>query len=67
MKQFFFLLFLLTVGIRGFAQNDSTVTKASKTHFAYVKEMPHFPGGDSAFVKYLSDSLRYPQQKKQKE
>ena len=33
----------------------------SKEPFVVVEEMPQFPGGDSVLLKYLADSIRYPE------
>ncbi|HEX5555338.1 MAG TPA: TonB family protein [Chitinophagaceae bacterium] len=29
--------------------------------FTFVEQMPHFPGGKAALMKYLHDNIRYPQ------
>lgn len=38
------------------AQTDTTTTK----EYTVVEEMPQYPGGKSAMVKYISKNLQYP-------
>lgn len=39
------------------APNDTNI-------YRFTEVMPKFPGGDSAFTKFLTDSLRYPKAEK---
>lgn len=40
---------------------SSTVEEESETVFVVVESMPSFPGGEAALIKYLSDSIKYPE------
>ncbi len=33
--------------------------------FSYVEEMPEFPGGDAALLKYMATNIQYPQMEKE--
>ncbi len=65
MRTFFFLLFnLLLVGSFTCleAQNQSVESTSGKDSpvFTVVEEMPEFPGGDEARLKFLADNIEYP-------
>ena len=36
-----------------------SLTKKTQV-FAYVEQMPSFPGGETALMKYIAENLRYP-------
>lgn len=58
-----FLLAFLSVSYSSFAQSDSTktvVTEPTKETLKMVEEMPEFPGGERAMLKYIADNIRYP-------
>lgn len=54
----------LTVSYFSFAQSDSSgssvATEPPKETFKMVEEMPEFPGGERAMLKYIADHIRYP-------
>ena len=56
-KLLFFLILGFTTLTTARAQN--TDTPCGKV-FHVVAQMPHFPGGQSAMMKFIADSLRYP-------
>ena len=57
MKQFFILLTALIVGMAMpcYAQDNN-----SDEVFRAVEQMPAFPGGDAALMKYINEHLQYP-------
>ena len=56
-KLLFFLILGFTTLTTARAQN--TDTPCGKV-FHVVEQMPQFPGGQSAMMKFIADSLRYP-------
>ena len=42
------------------ASLDSIMTVSEDSLYTQVEEMPEFPGGFQAFIRYLSQSIRYP-------
>jgi periplasmic protein TonB len=48
-----FLLFFICLTVTIYAQTDEVYTK--------VDQMPEFPGGQVAMVKYISKNLKYPE------
>ena len=56
-KLLFFLILGFTTLTTARAQN--TDTPCGKV-FQVVEQMPKFPGGQSAMIKFIADSLRYP-------
>lgn len=46
------------------AQEDAP---SNDTVFNIVDEMPQFPGGDQALMKYIAENIKYPQEAKDKE
>ena len=56
-KLLFFLILGFATLITARAQN--TDTPCGKV-FQVVEQMPQFPGGQSAMIKFIADSLRYP-------
>jgi len=63
------LLFLLNAG-KTLAQQDTNKTNTKQTvtieeeAFIVVEEMPEFPGGDDARVKFLLENIKYPQKER---
>lgn len=35
--------------------------------YTYVEQMPVFPGGDDALIKYISENIKYPAEAKEKD
>lgn len=66
--------FLIVYGaLSGMAQNDSKVTPDSITKdklkgdiILVAEQMPEFPGGETAFMEYISKNLEYPKLAKEK-
>ena len=56
-KLLFFLILGFTALTTAHAQN--TDTPCGKV-YQVVEQMPQFPGGQSAMMKFIADSLRYP-------
>lgn len=73
MEKIISIAVLLFIGLFASAQTSGTVVtkdslrKDSLPAVWVAEEMPHFPGGQDLFYKYLNDSLRYPQIEKQME
>ena len=44
---------------------DEVIKKAGDDTFAFVDEMPQFPGGMNAMLDYLSTNIKYPESAKQ--
>ncbi|HRG88708.1 MAG TPA: TonB family protein [Chitinophagales bacterium] len=44
----------------GYSQTNDSV-KTTAPIFTFVEQMPVFPGGDAALVKFLQQNLKYPQ------
>jgi TonB family protein len=57
--KFFPLVLLAPISSPAFAQ--TTPESTDDRIYVHVQEPPHFPGGDQAMLKFLSDSLRYPE------
>lgn len=55
------LLFFLILGFTTLttARTQNTDTPCDKV-YQVVEQMPQFPGGQSAMMKFIADSLRYP-------
>jgi len=55
------LLFFLILGFTALttARAQQTDTPCGKV-YQVVEQMPQFPGGQSAMMKFIADSLRYP-------
>ena len=55
------LLFFLILGFTALttARAQQTDTPCSKV-YQVVEQMPQFPGGQAAMMKFIADSLRYP-------
>lgn len=47
------------------AEKDNDTFGFKQGPFVVVEEMPMFPGGDAALVKYIADNTRYPQAAKE--
>jgi periplasmic protein TonB len=45
--------------------NGPVVEEKPQEIFTYVEEMPEFPGGDAALLKYISSNITYPQMAKE--
>ncbi len=45
--------------------NGTVVEEKPTEIFSYVEEMPEFPGGDAALLKYLATNIQYPQMEKE--
>lgn len=56
------VLTLAAICTASYAQSSGTNANES----AIVSRMPEFPGGDSAFHKYITDNLKYPEEAKEK-
>jgi protein TonB len=55
-----YLLIASTVFTGASAQKDSLAPKVPQA-FTFVEQMPEFPGGDAAMVKFLKQNVTYPQ------
>lgn len=67
MKKILFILFCLSMQFIALGQNTADSTKtlnniANDEVFNLVEEMPDFPGGDKARIKFLARNLRYPKE-----
>ena len=49
---------VVVIGYGTFGKDD---VQADKTVLSSVEEMPQFPGGDAALMKFLSENIRYPE------
>ena len=47
-------------------ETPDTVKQVKEPIFVLVEQMPEFPGGDSAHLKFLQENLIYPQKAKEK-
>lgn len=63
MKKIFncFLFLLLTQCLFSQVVEEEMPSKTEKAIFTYVENMPMFPGGEPALLKYLSSNLNYPE------
>lgn len=53
-------MLLACVGFPALSQPDTASAKKSEEVFTYVEQMPEFPGGQEAMVKFLSENIHYP-------
>lgn len=62
MKQVFVgLLLVLTAPVYAQGGKDSTATDTVKVFtLAFIEQMPEYPGGQPAMVKFLQENVRYP-------
>ncbi|MBP6515509.1 MAG: energy transducer TonB, partial [Chitinophagales bacterium] len=59
MKRAIICFILLTGSLTLFAQVD-TLRKSPPKVFMLVEQMPEFPGGDAALLKFLQNNIQYP-------
>lgn len=64
MKKILSLAILLLVGLTASSQVQTTVISTSDTDavFSFAEIMPSFPGGQAAFMDYLSKNTKYPKE-----
>jgi len=65
MKKLLFLLILI-LPFSGFAQQLPEKDPTDENVFIAVEIMPEFPGGTEALMQYLSNSIQYPKDAKEK-
>jgi protein TonB len=58
---FCFLYLLLFISIKSFGQVLPEKSPSKDDTFIIVEEMPEYPGGQAAMMKYISSSLVYPE------
>jgi protein TonB len=70
MRSLLFSTSLLFVFSSLCAQSDSSSIKSSSEEskiFTFVEQMPQFPGGDAALVKFLQKKIKYPKEELSKD
>lgn len=60
MKSLVTFTYCLFITLAGFCQEQKEKKDSSDRVFTIAEVMPQFPGGDSAWTKFVADSLRYP-------
>jgi TonB family protein len=60
MKTLFLFLFALSPSLSALAQADSSKS-VEQNVFAFVEQMPEYPGGMSALMKFIQTNVVYPQ------
>jgi TonB family protein len=63
--RFLFLTFCFLIFQNAFGQTKNIVNDTGSI-ICIIPELPHFPGGDDAFRKYLQDTIHYPAEAKAK-
>ena len=58
------LAILFTINTTAMAQNKKT---SNDKVFEKVEDMPEFPGGEQAMMKFVSENVQYPEEAKEKE
>ena len=58
------LAILFTINTTAMAQNKKT---SNDKVFEKVEDMPEFPGGEQAMLKFVSENVQYPEEAKEKE
>lgn len=59
MKKAILFIVLIFGNLTVFAQTDTAKIQESKV-FTIVEQMPEFPGGDAALLKFLQNNIQYP-------
>ena len=61
MKHTWFIIYGMMCCLFQSYNSSLAVSLTKKTQvFAYVEQMPSFPGGETALMKYIAENLRYP-------
>ena len=61
MKHTWFIIYGMMCCLFQSYNSSLAVSPTKKTQvFAYVEQMPSFPGGETALMKYIAENLRYP-------
>lgn len=60
MKPLSIFTFCILMALSGFSQEKKETHEMWDKTFTKAEVMPQFPGGDSAWAKFIVDSLRYP-------
>ena len=61
MKHTWFIIYGIMCCLFQSYNSSLAVSLTNKTQvFAYVEQMPSFPGGETALMKYIAENLRYP-------
>ena len=61
MKHTWFIIYGIMCCLFQSYNSSLAVSLTKKTQvFAYVEQMPSFPGGETALMKYIAENLRYP-------
>lgn len=61
MKYTWFIIYGMMCCLFQSYNSSLAVSLTKKTQvFAYVEQMPSFPGGETALMKYIAENLRYP-------
>jgi protein TonB len=58
------LAIMFTINTTAMAQNKKT---SNDKVFEKVEDMPEFPGGEQAMMKFVSENVQYPEEAKEKE
>jgi periplasmic protein TonB len=75
MKKITFIIFCLSMQFALFGQNStdsvkkiiiSSESKDDGNAYSVVEDMPEFPGGEEARIKFLSKNLKYPEKAREK-
>ena len=59
MKSFTLFLFLFSIYLFGFSQNENIEYKED-TIYTYVQQMPEFPGGVLGMRRFVAENVEYP-------
>src|ERR1700756_40997 len=60
MFRFFFPFFLLALVSTASSQNIPPADPDEGKVFSFAEQMPEFPGGQEAMMRYLRDNIKYP-------
>jgi TonB family protein len=55
------LFFIAILCVSSFAKAQDTTNQAQRNVFTFVDKKPEFPGGEKAFISYLTEHIKYPE------
>jgi TonB family protein len=55
------LFFIAILCVSSFAKAQDTTKQAQSSLFTFVDKKPEFPGGEKAFISYLIEHIKYPE------